>query len=319
MKGRKDIWELALIVAFVVSCHATRKTTDAWEHPSPVASTTNTTVTVPQLPAFDKEGHRGCRGLMPENTIPAMLKAIELGVTTLEMDAVITKDGQVILSHEPFFSAAIATKPDGTRVTPAEERSLNIYQMTYAETQRYDVGRAVNPGFKDQQKMAATKPLLAAVIDSVEEYCRKNKKAPVFYNIETKSNPRTDHQYHPAPEEFVDRLMAVISQKNITDRVIIQSFDFRTLQVLHTKHPQVKTAALVADNRGLEAHLKQLGFKPTIYSPLHTLVNSQLVQQCHQQQIKVLPWTVNDKPTIEKLKAMNVDGIITDYPNLFNE
>ncbi|WP_315821698.1 glycerophosphodiester phosphodiesterase family protein [Paraflavitalea speifideaquila] len=111
--------------------------------------------------------------------------------------------------------------------------------------------------------------------------------------------------------------MAVIHSKAIQDRVIIQSFDFRTLQVLHTKYPTIKTAALVADTRGLDEHLKQLGFTPTIYSPLYTLVKPELIEQCHQQKIKVLPWTVNDKPTIEKLKSMGVDGIITDYPNLF--
>ncbi|AXY78098.1 glycerophosphodiester phosphodiesterase [Paraflavitalea soli] len=310
MKGTKEVIELVLIVALIVSCHATRKTTNE-------VQTTDKPNTSIDLPSFDKEAHRGGRGLMPENTIPAMLHAIDLGVNTLEMDAVITKDGQVILSHEPFFSAAIATKPDGTRVTPQEERSLNIFQMTYAETQRYDVGLAVNPGFKDQQKLAATKPLLSKVIDSVEAYTKKKKSTPVFYNIETKTNPRTDNQYHPAPEEFVEKLMAVILQKHIEDRVIIQSFDFRTLQILHTKYPAIRTAALVADNKGLEEHLKQLQFIPTIYSPLYTLVKPELVTQCHQQKIKVLPWTVNDKPTIEKLKALGVDGIISDYPNLF--
>lgn len=307
MKGTKEVIELALIVALIVSCHATRKTTNE-------LNTANSAI---DLPAFDKEAHRGGRGLMPENTIPAMLHAIDLGVTTLEMDAVITKDGQVILSHEPFFSAAIATKPDGTRVTAQEERSLNIYQMTYAETQRFDVGLAINPGFKDQQKLAATKPLLSKVIDSAEAHTKQKRLLPIFYNIETKSNPKTDNQYHPAPEEFVEKLVAVILQKQIADRVIIQSFDFRTLQILHTKYPAIRTAALVADNKGLEEHLKLLGFTPTIYSPLYTLVKPELVEQCHQQKIKILPWTVNDKPTIEKLKTMGVDGIISDYPNLF--
>jgi len=310
MKGTKEVIELVLIVALIVSCHATRNTASELK-------TTNKPTTTIELPAFDKEAHRGGRGLMPENTIPAMLHAIDLGVNTLEMDAVITKDGQVILSHEPFFSAAIATKPDGARVTAQEERSLNIYQMTYPETQRYDVGIVGNPGFKEQQKLAATKPLLSKVIDSAEAYTKKKKSTPVFYNIETKTNPRTDNQYHPAPEEFVEKLMAVILQKHIEDRVIIQSFDFRTLQIIHTKYPNIKTAALVADNKTLDEHLKLLGFTPTIYSPLYTLVKPETIAQCHQQKIRILPWTVNDKPTIEKLKTMGVDGIISDYPNLF--
>src|SRR5580765_2886505 len=105
-----------------------------------------------QKPAFDVEGHRGCRGLMPENTIPAMLKAIDLGVTTLEMDIVITKDSQVIVSHEPFFNHEITTKPDGSFVTEGEEHSLNIYNMSYTETQQFDVGLKTHPRFPEQAK-----------------------------------------------------------------------------------------------------------------------------------------------------------------------
>lgn len=301
----RELLELVLIVALVVSCHATRKSTDTLKlHQA-------------NLPAFDKEGHRGCRGLMPENTLPAMYRAIDIGVSTLEMDAVITKDKQVILSHDTYFSSAITTKPDGTRVTPAEEKSLNIYGMSYEETQRYDVGMAINPGFKDQQKLAVTKPLLGNLIDSVEAYVKDKNLAPVFYNIETKCSPKTDNQNHPAPKEFVDLLMAVIKSKGIESRVIIQSFDFRTLQYLNEKYPSIRTAALVADAKGLDEHLNQLGFIPDIYSPQYTLVKPDLVEACHQQKIRILPWTVNDKPTIEKLKAMGVDGIISDYPNLF--
>lgn len=300
----REVLELALIVLLVVSCHATRKSTDTLTKTS-------------DLPAFDKEGHRGCRGLMPENTVAAMYKAIDLGVNTLEMDAVITRDGQVILSHEPFFSASITTKPDGTRVTPLEERSLNIYGMSYDETQRYDVGLAVNAGFKDQQKMAATKPRLTDVIDSVEAYVRKKGLKPIFYNIETKCSPKTDGKFHPAPDEFVTKLMAVINKKGIGARVIIQSFDFRTLQVINSKYPSMITAALVADGKGLNEHIKMLGFKPDIYSPLYTFVKPVMVKECHDLNVRILPWTVNDKATIEKLKEMGVDGIISDYPNLF--
>ena len=111
--------------------------------------------------SFDKQGHRGCRGLMPENTIGAMLKAIDLGVTTLEMDAVITKDGHVVLSHEPFFNHEIATKADGTAVSEQEEKQLNIYRYTYEEVKRFDVGLKPHPRFPRQQKAKAVKPLLS--------------------------------------------------------------------------------------------------------------------------------------------------------------
>jgi glycerophosphoryl diester phosphodiesterase len=122
------------------------------------------------LGAFDRQGHRGCRGLMPENTIPAMKTALDLGVTTLEMDIVFTKDKQAILSHEPFFNHEITTKPDGSLVTEAEEKSLNIYGMTYEEVKKYDVGMRPHPRFPRQQKLKTYKPLLSDLLDSVQQY-----------------------------------------------------------------------------------------------------------------------------------------------------
>ena len=115
---------------------------------------------------FDKEGHRGCRGLMPENTIPAMLNALGIGVTTLEMDIVFTKDGKAILSHEPFFNHEITTKPDGTFVEESAEKGFNIYKMNYEEVQRYDVGMKPHPRFPQQEKMKAIKPMLADVFEA---------------------------------------------------------------------------------------------------------------------------------------------------------
>ena len=297
----RDLIELVLLIGIVVACHVAKK-------PDSFA-----------LPVFDKQGHRGCRGLMPENTIPAMIKALELGVTTLEMDAVITKDKQVILSHEPFFSHEIATKQDGKPVEQLEEKNLNIYQMTYFETRQCDVGTRPHPRFSQQQMLPAKKPLLSDVIDTIENYCRLHKRPLPFYNIETKSQPLTDNIFHPAPDEFVDLLIQVINQKGVAERTIVQSFDFRTLQVMNRKYPLIKTAALIEDydKRGFEAHLSQLSFVPTIYSPHYTLVSKELIKKCHDQNMKIVPWTVNDKSKISELKQMGVDGIITDYPDLF--
>ncbi len=273
---------------------------------------------------FDREGHRGCRGLMPENTIPAMLKALEMGVTTLEMDIVFTKDKKAILSHEPFFNHEISTKPDGSFVTEKEERSLNIYGMTYRETQRYDVGMKPHPRFPRQQKMKATKPLLSDLLDSISRYMKTaGRRHYPFLNIETKTQPATDNIYHPEPGEFVERLMKVIRKKKAEPYVIIQSFDIRTLQYLHQKYPTVKTALLVedTDKTPFGELLHNLGFKPSVYSPHYSLVTEDLVRKCHapEYDIRVVPWTVNDRATIDRLRAMGVDGIITDYPDLFNE
>jgi len=295
-----------LVVLIVIACSNMKNV----QHPSSGG-----------VAAFDKQGHRGCRGLMPENTIPAMKTALDLGVTTLEMDIVFTKDKQAVLSHEPFFNHEIATKPDGSFVTEAEERSLNIYGMNYEEVKKYDVGLKPHPRFKQQQKLRIYKPLLSDLLDSVQQYMMASKRAMPYFNIETKSDPATDNFYHPSPEEFVEELMKVIYWKKVEDRVIIQSFDFRTLRYLHKKYPLIKTAALIEDfdERGMKDQLKSLGFIPTVYSPEHKLVTDELIKKCHDEGIKIIPWTVNDKDTIERLKKMGVDGIITDYPNLFND
>jgi glycerophosphoryl diester phosphodiesterase len=268
---------------------------------------------------FDKEGHRGCRGLMPENTIPAMIKGLDLGVTTLEMDIAITKDKQPVLSHEPWFAQDITTKPDGTFMKGLEEKRFVIYWMTYEQVKTFDVGMKPHPRFPRQQKMKAVKPLLRDVIDSCEGHAKATSRPLPWYNIETKTDPVLDSVFHPMPVEFVDLLMSVILEKRIEERTVIQSFDFRTLQYLHQKYPTIKTSMLIedSDKRGLDDQIKALGFSPTIYSPEYSLVNDDLIKKCHQQNIRIIPWTVNDKSTIDKLKEMGVDGIITDYPDLF--
>ncbi len=270
---------------------------------------------------FNKQGHRGCRGLMPENTLVAMKNAIELGVTTLEMDVVITKDHHVILSHEAFFSHELTTKPDGTYIKEVEEKNFNIYKMTYEEVKRYDVGMKPHPRFPHQQKIKSVKPLLTELIVSIEFYTKQLHRPEVFYNIETKTQQLTDNIYHPPPEIFVDLLMNIIVQKRIEKRVIIQSFDFRTLQYLHRKFPTIKTAMLIEDfdKRSFLEQLNSLGFNPTIYSPHYSLVNKILVNECQQKNIEIIPWTVNDLQKMKELKKIGVHGIISDFPDLFRK
>jgi glycerophosphoryl diester phosphodiesterase len=292
------------VVILLLACNHTKK---IQSHPVMISS------------SFDKEGHRGCRGLMPENTIPAMLRALDLGVTTLEMDVCITKDKKVVLSHDPWFNHDITTKAAGTFIDESEERNYKLYGMTYVETQQYDVGMKPHPRFSKQKKIPVRKPLLSDLLDSVQQYMMTRRKPFPYFNIETKTQPAGDNIFHPEPTEFVELLMAVIKEKGVEDRVIIQSFDFRTLQYLHEHYPAIKTAMLIedSDKRSLKKQVKDLGFTPTIYSPAYQLVNAELIQQCHDQHIQIIPWTVNDKEKIEELKKMGVDGIITDYPDLF--
>ncbi len=313
-----------LLVLFFVSCSSPKKNT------AMAGVDKRTAVSLFWGKQFSTQGHRGCRGLMPENTIAAMLKAVDLGVNTLEMDICFSKDKKALLSHEPFFNHEITTTPDGSFITEKEEKNYNLYQMDYRLITKFDVGMKPHPRFPQQEKIKAVKPLLADLFDSVKVHCilklqlqgKDVRKLELpYYNIETKTTPATDNIYHPAPAEFVELLMQVIREKHMEQFVIIQSFDFRTLQYLHQHYPKIKTAMLVEDfdQRSLEEQITALGFTPTIYSPAYSLATEDLVKKCHAQMIKVIPWTVNERKEMERLKGLGVDGIISDYPNLFNE
>lgn len=267
---------------------------------------------------FDLQGHRGARGLVPENTIPAFKRALDLGVTTLEMDVVITKDNQVVVSHEPWFSGHICSLPSGDPVPVAQEKDHKIYELTYEQVKQYDCGQRGNPGFPYQEKMAVHKPLLSDVIAFAEQYKRAPGEAPILYNIETKSQPANDGIFHPAPETFTKLLLAVLEDSNILDRATIQSFDPRTLRIAHAEHPEASLALLVGnhDEMDFSGHVANLGFTPRIYSPSYKLVNKELVEQAHARNMQVIPWTVNTLAEMHELLALNVDGIITDYPNI---
>jgi glycerophosphoryl diester phosphodiesterase len=271
-----------------------------------------------QTRPLDIQGHRGCRGLMPENTIPGMRKALDLGVTTLEMDIAISQDQQVLLSHDPFLNADFVYQLNGQPLTKEEGKTLRLFSMPYAAIRRYDVGSHGNPKFPQQEKLLTHKPLLAEVIDSAEAHARRRKRPLPFYNIETKTTPAGDGLNHPAPEEFVRLLLAVVSAKGVQSRVIIQSFDPRTLEVVHRLQPGLRTALLVENNESLAQNLQRLSFAPTIYSPNHQLVTPDLVQACHQRKLLIIPWTVNTAVEATRLKNLRVDGLITDYPNLVN-
>ena len=152
-------------------------------------------------------------------------------------------------------------------------------------------------------------------------YIAKNNLPKVWYNIETKSKEEFDNIYHPGPDKFVDLLLDVVAKKGIADRTILQSFDFRTLRAAHNKYPKVQTALLIEkdDKRSLRKQLHDLGFFPNIYSPAVELVNKNLVKELKKNNIKLIPWTINDLNKMKELKKMGVNGIISDYPNLFKE
>ena len=273
-----------------------------------------------QSKKIDLQGHRGCRGLMPENTIAAILHSIDLGVTTLEMDVVITKDKKVILSHETFMNPEISTPPMGQQFSSPKDKSYNIYQMTYEEVSRWDVGMKLHPKFPSQKKMPAIKPLLSDVIASVEEYVKLHHLKPLNYNIETKCAPASDGISHPAPDEFVALLVDVITKGNVTKRTTIQSFDKRSLQVLHQSFPSIKTSYLIdgSNKKTPEELMADLGFRPSFLSPAFALINKEYVDACKKVKLKLIAWTVNEEKDIQKMASLGVHGIISDYPDRFN-
>jgi glycerophosphoryl diester phosphodiesterase len=272
-------------------------------------------VSAQYIPKFDVQGHRGARGLRPENTIPAFLLALDSGVTTLELDVVITKDKQVVVSHEPWMSPSICVDPSGNTIPEKSETKFNIYQMTYAEVKEFDCGSKGNEKFPEQQKMKTVKPLLSDVIVAVDVHTKNFTQYEVDYNIEIKSSPEGDGKFHPQVEEYSDIVYNLLDQYLPLDRIVIQSFDNRVLKYWHKKYPEIRLALLVENLKSAEANLSDLGFNPSIYSPYYKLLSKEKVDYLHQRKIRVIPWTVNEVSEMLSMKGMGTDGFITDYPD----
>lgn len=268
---------------------------------------------------FDLQGHRGARGLLPENTIPSFLLAVDLGVNTLEFDLVVTQDQKLLVSHEPWFHHNISTKPDGSPVQENEQLRFNIFEMTFEETQRFDVGKRGHALFPNQQPMEVTKPLMTDAIRAVEAYTAANSLPQVAYNIETKSVPEQYGIMYPYPEVFAqllyEELYILHEDYDLFDRIIIQSFDPATLIEFRKLNPYIKLAMLVSDERSMDSYITTLGFVPEIWSPNFRLLTPDVVSDAQNRGMKVIPWTINTVDEMLKQLEMGVDGIITDYPD----
>lgn len=260
-------------------------------------------------------GHRGARGLRPENTWPAFARAIELGVDALEMDVVIAGDGTVVVSHEPWFSATLCREPSGRSVRPF--RRYNLYRMTYAEIARFDCGSRRHPRFPQQEPVPAPKPRLEDVLRRAEVYAAELGRPPVRYSIEIKSRPEWEGKYQPDPETFVRRVQAVVAACGVTARTTLMSFDVRVLQVARRLFPELALSLLVEhhDRRPLADQLARLGFVPEVYGPDYRLITAKLVAEVHARGMRLIPWTVNRVRDMQRLLRLGVDGLITDYPD----
>lgn len=274
-------------------------------------------VEIPQ--GFDWQGHRGCRGLLPENSIPAFIKALDFpAVTTLELDLAVSKDNQLIVSHEPWFNSAICRKANGDSIASNEAEKMLIYQMTAAEIRSFDCGSSGNSRFPQQQKTSTYKPTLQEVVEAVRAQ-NPSRAGTIRWNIEIKSQPAWDGLRHPPVEAFAQLVIAELRALGIDQFSTVQSFDRRTLQAMHRLAPEIQLAYLIENIRSFDYNIAQLGFTPAIYSPYYQVVSKKLVRKCHKNKMKLIPWTVNEVSSMRGLIKMGVDGIITDYPNLIGE
>lgn len=259
-------------------------------------------------PVVEVQGHRGCRGLLPENSLQGFIKAVDLGVHTLELDLAVSKDGIVVVSHEPYMNPIICYKPDGSEISEDESKQFNIYQLTFAEIQKFDCGSKFHQNFPNQQLLPATKPSLEQVFRITE-----SKNPNINYNIEIKAQPDYDGIFTPQPAEFVRLVLDQINNFNVFERSNLQSFDLRILEEVKRQAPEMKVAVLVDGQEKIFDKTNDLSFKPEIVSPYFQLLDQKMVKNLQRQKFKVIPWTVNDIEDMQRMVDFGVDAIITDY------
>ena len=262
-------------------------------------------------------GHRGCRGLLPENTIPGFLHALKLGVDVIEMDVVISADGQVVVSHEPWLNPQICLDPDGLPIPVTNGPLFNLYQLPYATIARCDCGRLRHPGFAEQVSQPAPKPLLRDVLSRVEISCHELRRLPVGYSIEIKSSLEGDGIFHPQPAAFLNLVVAELAAAQVLARTTILSFDARILQLTHQQYPDLATSLLLEEDLDWLQQLQALGFEPTTLGPDFRAVTPTSVQALRTSfpSIQLVPWTVNAVADMSRIMLLKPEGITTDYPN----
>jgi glycerophosphoryl diester phosphodiesterase len=259
---------------------------------------------------IDIQGHRGCRGLFPENSLPAFEKAIELGVTTLELDLAISKDRKIIVSHEPYINSLFCLDTLGEEITFEEEKAYNLFKMNYQEIKAFDCGTKQYARFPKQQKIKTYKPLLSEVFELT-----KAKNSNVKFNIEIKADPKYDNIYTPEPKEFVRLVLNLIEQYGVFESTNLQSFDLRILEEIKKQAPKMKLSLLIDENETIEDKISKLSFTPEIISPYFGLLDADNIHIYQSKEIQIIPWTVNLEKDMQLMIDYQVDGIITDYPD----
>jgi glycerophosphoryl diester phosphodiesterase len=267
---------------------------------------------LPMQTAFDWQGHRGARGLLPENTIPAFLRALDYPeVTTLELDVVISADDRVIVSHDPWMEPEICLTPDGERI----QDTVSLRKLSATEIAAYDCGQLPHPRFPEQARRPAAKPTLAAVFAAVDRYCIQHDRPAPNFNIELKYQPDWEPDLVPDRETFVKFVLEDVRAWGHPDRVTLQCFDPPTLAIIYRKDPSLRLAYLDEKPGDISEKIETLGFVPAIYSPWHEPLTGDHLRLAWKLGLRVIPWTVNAVERMRELRSMGVDGIITDYPD----
>lgn len=262
--------------------------------------------------SIDLQGHRGCRGLRPENTWPGFQHAIDLGVSTLELDVIITGDQHFVVSHEPWVNGDICDGPG----EGGDEKALNMFRMSAQEIAQISCGTKPYANFPEQQLVQTHKPLLTDLVQKVLVYCEQHRKPVPNINVEIKSRLEWEGTFHPDPETYVSHFLETFKLIDYPSRFIVQSFDLRVLRALKDRAPEIELAYLTFDAEDSpKKAIERLGFTPAIYSPDMLLVTAGTREACTQLGIELVVWTVNEPADIERMVALGVDGIISDYPN----
>ncbi len=276
----------------------------------------------PEKTTIDLQGHRGARGLFPENTIPAFKCAIEHKMTTLELDTNLTKDGNLIVYHDSFINSDLCLGIKGNPAPPTR-----ILDMTLEELKKLDCGSIINEKFPEQTLVPGTKLItLPEFFDFVKQYEANHPDIPKLrFNIETKFESAPDQEYL---EKFAMIMVKLIEEADVEDRTTVQSFILEVLPLIKKRNPELKTSALFQPSY-FQGVLMMLGINSIrteiiektekigadIISPYHLYANKFFIQTCHEKNIRVIPWTVNEKKKIVNFLNNGVDGIISDYPN----
>ena len=253
-------------------------------------------------------GHRGCRGLLPENSIISFKKAIELGVNGIEWDVVVNKDHELIISHEPYIDISYCKKIDTNNNSST---NLNIYEMTTDEIRLYDCGNIFNKEFPDQKLASITKPTVKEALNDLKEH------NPIIL-FEIKSSEKNYGIYQPYPKAYAEIILNELKEYEFLENIIFMSFDPEMLNSLNKIMPDQKYIYLEYNPlNNFEKCLSFLNFKPYALGLYFPMINKETIKIAHINGIHVYAWTVNEVKTGNELKNIGIDGLITDYPNLF--